>query len=92
MAAVSHVLTRAEPCPATGGPCEIAQALIETLQAAMSGAGAALGPDFGVSGVIETRVCGRLCRLHWQGSDRAIAVEGALPGAGPRLRAERLRG
>jgi hypothetical protein len=92
MAVVSHVLTRAEPCPVTGGRCEVAQALVEALTAAISGAGAALGPGFAVSGAIETRACGRLCRLHWQGSDREVAVDAALPGPGPSLRAERLRG
>jgi hypothetical protein len=92
MAVVSHVLTRAEPCPVTGGRCEVAQALIEALAAAISGAGDALGPGFDVSGEIETRVCGRLCRLHWQGSDRGVAVGAALPFPGPSLRTERLHG
>jgi hypothetical protein len=92
VAAVSHVLIRAAPCPVTGGPCEVAQALIEVLAAAMCGAEAALGADFAISGEIETRACGRLCRLHWSGSDRKVAVDGTLPGPGPLLRAERLRG
>jgi hypothetical protein len=92
MAVVSHVLTRAEPCPLTGQACEVAQPLLDALAATLNGAGDALGPDFSIAGHVETRVCGRICWLHWSGSDREVAVDGALPGAGPSLRAERLRG
>ena len=89
MAAHSHILTIAEPCPVTGQPCAVAQALLDTLSLAMSRAIDVVGPDLSLTGVVETRACGRTCRLHWSGSGREITVDATLSGTGPRLCAER---
>lgn len=92
MSSVPHVLTLLEPCPHTGGPCEVAQALLETLVSAMGQAGDVVGADFSLSGVLETMACGRRCRLLWAGSGQVISVESAALAScrGPTLRAERL--
>lgn len=86
----SHVLTLLDPCPQTGRPCEVAQTLLETLASAMVQAGDIAGPGFSMTGAVETRACGPLCRLHWTGTDEVIEVD--LPGPRSALRAERLRG
>jgi hypothetical protein len=90
MAIPSHVLTLIDPCPQAGRPCEVAQALLETLASAMAQAGDVVGPGFSMTGAVETRACGPLCRLHWTGTDEVIEV--GLPSPGSALRAERLRG
>lgn len=50
------------------------------------------GVGLGLTGEVETRACGRFCRLHWSAMNHAIDVGIAGPGSGPALRAERLPG
>lgn len=90
MAPKTHVLTLLDPCPQTGRPCEVAQALLETLVSALVQAGDAVGPGFSLTGDVETRACGLLCRLHWTGTAEIVEVN--LHRTGPTLRAERLPG
>lgn len=94
MAASCYIQILLDPCPLTGRRCEVACRLLEALASAMVRTGDAIGPDFGLTGTVETQACGRPCRLPWTGSDHAIEVTlpGAAPGHSPALRAERLRG
>jgi hypothetical protein len=90
MVTQTHVLTLLDACRQTGRPCEVAQALLETLPSALLQAGNAVGPGFTLTGTVEMRACGHLGRPHWSGTDQAVELDLRRPG--PALRAERLRG
>ncbi|HRK41743.1 MAG TPA: DUF1636 family protein [Gemmobacter sp.] len=72
--ATRMALRQCQDCPHRGGPCLPGLRLLQRLSQAVGQA--AMGPEFEISGHLESESCGQACRLAWRATESGTWVFG----------------
>lgn len=72
--ATRMALRQCQDCTHRGGPCLPGLRLLQRLSQAVGQA--AMGPEFEISGYLESEACGQPCRLVWRATEAGTWVFG----------------